>query len=128
MRECVSYPADAGTYSDAELISALAASGLGKLSDALDDHANWAQRLSGGEQQRIAIARALLAKPDWLFLDEATSALDEESEAKVYTAIKHRLPSTTLISIGHRSTLKAFHTAAMRMEPMEMGGFKAVRV
>ena len=128
LRECVAYPADAGTYSDAELISALSASGLGKLSDALDDHANWAQRLSGGEQQRIAIARALLAKPDWLFLDEATSALDEDSEAKVYTAIKHRLPTTTLISIGHRSTLKAFHTAAMRMEPMEPSGFRAVRV
>jgi putative ATP-binding cassette transporter len=128
LRECVAYPASPNTYSDAELTSALAASGLGRISDALDDHANWSQRLSGGEQQRLAIARALLTKPDWLFLDEATSALDEESEAQLYTALKDRLPTTTLISIGHRSTLKAFHSAAVRMEAIEGGGFTAVRV
>ncbi len=128
LRECISYPAEAGTYSDGDLVDALAAAGLGKLADALDDQANWAQRLSGGEQQRVAIARALLARPDWLFLDEATAALDEDSEARLYTAIRDRLPTTTLVSIGHRSTLKAFHTAAIRMEPMEQGGFKATRV
>jgi putative ATP-binding cassette transporter len=69
-----------------------------------------------------------LAKPDWLFLDEATSALDEDSEAKVYRALKDRLPTTTLISIGHRSTLKAFHTGAVRMEPLDNGTFKAVAI
>ncbi len=128
LRECVSYPAEAGAYSDTQLSAALSASGLGRLTDMLDDHAAWSQRLSGGEQQRIAIARALLAKPDWLFLDEATSALDEESEARLYTAIKAHLPATTLVSIGHRSTLKAFHTAAIRMEPLTQGRFQAVRV
>jgi len=128
LRDCVSYPADQSAFSDAEITSALSASGLGKLTDRLDEHANWSQRLSGGEQQRVAVARALLAKPNWLFLDEATSALDEESEAKLYSTLKDRLPGTTLISIGHRSTLKAFHTAAIRMEAMDHGGFKVVRV
>jgi putative ATP-binding cassette transporter len=115
-------------YNDTELTSALTAAGLGKLAQSLDEQGNWSQRLSGGEQQRIAIARALLAKPDWLFLDEATSALDEESEAKVYTTLKDRLPTTTLISIGHRSTLKAFHASAVRMEPLDNGAFKAVAI
>jgi putative ATP-binding cassette transporter len=128
LRECVAYPASPDTYSRSELTTALEACGLGRLSDALDDHANWSQRLSGGEQQRLAIARALLTKPDWLFLDEATSALDEESEAHLYSTLKNQLPATTLISIGHRSTLRAFHHAAIRMEAMETGGFKAVRV
>ncbi|NBQ39017.1 MAG: ABC transporter ATP-binding protein/permease [Alphaproteobacteria bacterium] len=128
LRSCVAYPSDTMAYSDAELTSALSAAGLGKLSESLDEQGNWSQRLSGGEQQRIAIARALLAKPDWLFLDEATSALDEASEAKLYTALKDRLPTTALISIGHRSTLKSFHTSAIRMEPLDNGGFKAIAI
>ena len=76
-------------------------------------------RLSGGEQQRLAVARALLAAPDWLFLDEATASLDEESEAKLYRAIAKMLPKTTLVSIGHRSTLNAFHKRRIAFEPHE---------
>ena len=73
-------------------------------------------RLSGGEQQRLAVARALLAKPDWLFLDEATASLDEDSENALYRAIAHALPQTTIVSIGHRSTLKAFHKRQLELQ------------
>ena len=74
-------------------------------------------RLSGGEQQRLAVARAMLAAPDWLFLDESTASLDEKSEADLYRAIAKTLPKTTLVSIGHRSTLNAFHKRRIAFEP-----------
>jgi putative ATP-binding cassette transporter len=82
---------------------------LGHLRDRLDRTENWALILSGGEQQRIALLRACLHKPDWLFLDEATSALDEPAEAKAYALLKDQLPDATLISIGHRSSLRTLH-------------------
>jgi putative ATP-binding cassette transporter len=75
----------------------------------LAEEASWPHVLSQGEQQRVSLARALLAEPDILLLDEATSAIDEEGEAKLYRLIAERLPNTTVISIGHRSTLQAFH-------------------
>jgi putative ATP-binding cassette transporter len=126
LRAAIAYPAAADHYSDAAIHNALSNVGLPNLASALDDEALWAQRLSGGEQQRIAVARSLLAKPDWLFLDEATSALDEDSENRLYEAIRVGLPRSTLISIGHRSTLKAFHARAVRVEPLETGGFRAI--
>ncbi|MFM8701212.1 MAG: ABC transporter ATP-binding protein/permease [Hyphomicrobiales bacterium] len=128
LRDCVAYPSDEGTYLEKEIIDALKIVGLDRLITSLDDATNWSQRLSGGEQQRLAIARALLARPDWLFLDEATSALDEDSEAFLYRALKEHLKTTTLISIGHRSTLKALHDKAIRMEPEDWGGFRVVRM
>ncbi len=76
----------------------------------------WERRLSGGEQQRLAIARALLAKPAWLFLDESTASLDEPSEAKIYRMLRERLPETTIVSIGHRSTLEALHDRKVVLE------------
>jgi putative ATP-binding cassette transporter len=82
----------------------------------LDADEAWAQRLSGGEQQRIALARALLAKPDWLFLDEATASLDPEAEAHLYRTLKERLPGTTIVSIAHRPSVAAFHSRHLVLE------------
>ena len=74
-----------------------------------------------GEQQRIAFARALVQRPDWLFLDEATSAVDEETEARLYSLLRERLPGTTVVSVGHRSTLRAFHARRLTVTPNGAG-------
>jgi putative ATP-binding cassette transporter len=117
----LAYPATPDRFSRAEVEDALAAAYLAPFKDRLDEESNWGQRLSGGEQQRVAIARALLAKPDWLLLDEATSALDEKLERAVYQTLKDRLPQTTVVSIGHRSSLKAFHQRHLAMEIGDVG-------
>ncbi|MFV0280024.1 MAG: ABC transporter ATP-binding protein/permease [Rhodoblastus sp.] len=121
LREAVSYPAEPGAYSDADVRAALKAACLEDFADHLDDVDMWSQRMSGGEQQRLAIARALLAKPQWLVLDEATAALDEQLEAKVYRAIFEQLPGTTVISIGHRSTLRDLHKRHLVLEKQTDG-------
>ena len=99
------------------MTEALEAVGLPDLTTRLDETANWALRLSPGEQQRIAFARALLLKPDWLFLDEATSAIDEATETRLYTLLRERLPGTTLLSVGHRSSLRPFHARRLEVTP-----------
>lgn len=98
-----------------ELKDALKAVGLEGFQSRLAELNDWARVLSVGEQQRIALARALLTKPHWLVLDEATSAMDEVSEAYLYGLLKTQLPETTLISIGHRESLKSFHTREIRL-------------
>ena len=105
----VSYPARAGTFDDALLAETLAAVGLPEWSGRLGEEAHWNRMLSQGEQQRLAIARALLQEPDYLFLDEATASLDEAAEASLYRLLQERLKTATIISIGHRSTLGGFH-------------------
>jgi putative ATP-binding cassette transporter len=114
LRQVLSYP-NAPTADDATLHSLLALCHLDHLKDQLDAAETWSRVLSLGEQQRIGFVRILLTQPDFLFLDEATSALDETAEAEFYKLLKQRLPHTAIISIGHRSTLNAFHTAIMQL-------------
>jgi putative ATP-binding cassette transporter len=109
LKHGVTYPGDATGSSDAEVSDALRAVGLAQLANDLERAENWAQVLSGGEQQRLAFARALLNKPDWLFLDEATASLPEDAQDALYRLLKQRLPHTTLVSIGHRASLRGYH-------------------
>jgi putative ATP-binding cassette transporter len=121
LREVVGYPAPTAGVPDSALMEALDAVGLPDLKDRLDEPANWALRLSPGEQQRIAFARALVQKPAWLFLDEATSAIDEDQEQRLYGLLRERLPGTTILSVGHRSTLRPFHARRLSVAAGEAG-------
>jgi len=112
----IAYPAEPTAYSREQLTETLEAVGLPALAPRLDEEAHWNRMLSLGEQQRLGIARAILEQPDYLFLDEATASLDEPSEAKLYRLLAERLPSAAIISIGHRSTLAAFHRKRFTLE------------
>jgi putative ATP-binding cassette transporter len=121
LRNAVTFPAKQGAFSDPEIIEALKACELGDRAERLDEEDHWDRRLSPGEQQRLAIARALLQKPDWLFLDEATSALDPEMEAELYRLIVNRLPKATLVSIAHRTSLETYHKRRLRFVATDKG-------
>jgi len=123
LREAVKYPDEQSTATDAEIVAALEAVNLGHLAGRLDEEAHWSNTLSGGEQQRLAAARALVFKPEWLFMDEATASLDDGSEAAVYEALKRSLPTTTMVSIGHRPTLQKWHDRRLELQraPGEVG-------
>ena len=123
LRAALSYP-QAPVAEDA-LLDVMRLCGLDHLSARLDDEENWALHLSPGEQQRLAFARALLYRPDWLILDEATSALDEAAESGLYRLIRERLPRTGIVSVGHRSTLAAFHDRRLALSPAAGGGHLA---
>jgi vitamin B12/bleomycin/antimicrobial peptide transport system ATP-binding/permease protein len=123
LRAAVAYPHTPDQIGDAAIRAALEAAELGSLIGELDVEDVWSQRLSGGEQQRLAVARALLAKPDWLFLDEATSAMDEDMEHAVYGILREKLPGATIVSIGHRSTLARYHKRHLAMTPTESGAY-----
>jgi putative ATP-binding cassette transporter len=112
----VAYPAEPGTFSNERIADVIAAVGLPKLVERLEEEAHWNRMLSLGEQQRLGIARALLHKPDYLFLDEATASLDEPAEAALYKLLQERLPGSTIVSIGHRATLAAFHDRRLELE------------
>jgi putative ATP-binding cassette transporter len=115
----VSYPARAGTFDNSRLAEVLSAVGLPQLIGRLGEEAHWNRMLSIGEQQRLAIARALLHAPDYLLLDEATASLDEPAEAALYRVLQDRLKGTTIVSIGHRSTLGTFHRRRVELVPGE---------
>jgi putative ATP-binding cassette transporter len=121
LNHAVCYPADAGAYQASEVREALDSVGLPHLAGDLARSENWAQLLSGGEQQRLAFARALLNKPDWLFLDEATSSLPEDAQAALYGLLQQRLPGTTVISIGHRASLAQFHPRRLAWQGASLG-------
>ncbi len=116
LKNAIAYPAQADAVSDAEVTEALVAVGLGALQGDLARDENWGQVLSGGEQQRVAFARALINRPEWLFLDEASAALPEQAQAEMYSLMRERLPQTTLVSIGHRESLAQFHQRRLRWQ------------
>jgi putative ATP-binding cassette transporter len=128
LRDVVSYPMPANGVDDATLREALEAVGLPERAGRLDEAGHWALQLSPGEQQRIAFARALVQKPNWLFLDEATSAVDETTEARLYRLVRERLPGTALFSVGHRGTLRAFHARRLVVRPNGSGPASIVDV
>jgi putative ATP-binding cassette transporter len=105
----VAYPAEPGEFDPERVANLIAAVGLPGLAARIDEEAHWNRMLSLGEQQRLGLARALLHAPDYLFLDEATASLDEAAESTLYHLLQQRLSHATIVSIGHRSTLSAFH-------------------
>jgi putative ATP-binding cassette transporter len=117
LKAALTYPSDANVFSDEACRQVLDIVGLGARLQALGAVERWQQELSGGEQQRLAIARALLLRPDFLFLDEATSALDEEGEQRLYQALLENLPDCALVSVAHRSTLERYHTQVLELAP-----------
>jgi len=125
LRAAVAYPANADAFDDATLRAVLVDVGMAGFADRLDEEDHWSQRLSGGEQQRVAVARALLQKPAWLYLDEATSACDPETEERLYGLLRDRLPATAIVSVGHRTSLIAHHdrhVAVRRDDAPDSGG------
>ena len=115
LHAAIVYPGEPESFDPGQVRDVLAMVGLPQLAPRLTEEAHWNRMLSLGEQQRLGLARALLHRPDYLFLDEATASLDEPSEAALYRLLEEKLPDTTIVSIGHRSTLDAFHQRNISM-------------
>ncbi|MDQ0706094.1 putative ATP-binding cassette transporter [Pseudomonas sp. W3I7] len=116
LKAVLSYPQDDSTYPAERYAQVLETCRLPHLVSRLDEANHWQRMLSPGEQQRLAFARALLFAPQWLYMDEATSAMDEEDEANLYQALIDELPGLSIVSVGHRSSLKRFHGRHVRIE------------
>lgn len=123
LRNALTYPNPAENYSDADLRQALVDALLPNLVDRLDDSDAWSQKLSGGEQQRLSIARVLLKKPSWLFADEITSALDAEAEGVLYKRLSDRVKAAggAMVSIAHRAAVGDFHNQRWTLVPQPEG-------
>ena len=117
LREVLSYPETPEHYTDEACREVLEACTLGHLVPRLAESTNWSLVLSGGEQQRVAFARALLYRPNWLFLDEASSALDEPTERRMYELLAERLPGAAVISVAHRPSVEALHKRQLVIDP-----------
>ncbi|KND57697.1 ABC transporter, fused ATPase and inner membrane subunit [Candidatus Paraburkholderia schumanniana] len=116
LRAVLSYPSAGGAFSDEESREVLRQCNLEAYASRLDESAHWARSLSPGEQQRLAAARVLLHKPDFVFLDEATSALDAENELHIYNTITERLPKAAILSVAHRESVAMFHDYKIEIE------------
>ncbi|WP_044563954.1 ABC transporter ATP-binding protein/permease [Azospirillum sp. B4] len=115
LKNAICFPGSPDAYDDDQVISLLSVVGLEKHAQRLHESRSWADELSPGEQQRLALVRILLYRPDRLVLDEATSALDPANALHFYTTLLERLPSVTLISVVHDERLKSFHTHCLRL-------------
>ena len=113
LRSALCYPASLQT--DEQAAAVLVQCQLGHLTGLLDEEAEWARTLSLGEQQRLAIGRVLLNRPQLVFLDEASSAMDEGLEYAMYHLLRQSLPDAILVSVGHRSSLLDFHTQELEV-------------
>jgi putative ATP-binding cassette transporter len=121
LADALAYPDPPDRFDRATLEHVLAQAGLSSHADGLDHVRSWSGTLSPGEQQRLQFARVLLHRPDWVFLDEATSALDEAAEFALYRLLIETLPDTTVISVGHRATLRHLHDVEWYVGPGEAG-------
>ncbi|XDF37750.1 ABC transporter ATP-binding protein/permease [Paracidovorax avenae] len=122
LKAALCYPGQPEDFDDRRVREVLHEVRLPALADRLHDSDRWQQKLSGGEQQRLAICRALLHRPDYLFLDEATSALDPDTEKALYQALLHALPDSTLISVAHRESLAFYHDHVLDLTPQRSEG------
>ena len=125
LRRAATYPEPADSKGIEEVAEALKRVGLKHLIDRLEEEAPWDQTLSGGEKQRLAFARILLQRPDIVVLDEATSALDPDSQDKLMELLTTELDATTIVSVGHRPELEAFHSRKIVLE-RQRGGARFV--
>ncbi len=123
LRDALAYPQAASQYTDDALQKVLADALLPQLMNRLDDSDAWGQKLSGGEQQRLAIARVLLKKPAWIFADEATAALDDVAEKALYEKLQAHVRSVNggMVSIAHRPSVSAFHNRQWELLPQPEG-------
>jgi putative ATP-binding cassette transporter len=125
LRQALTYPTLAGKVDDAQLRDAMTAAGLGHLISRLDEEAEWSTMLSGGEQQRVAFARALIARPAVLLLDEAVTTLEEAEGRALYRMLEERMPDMIVISIGRPGLLSSLHRSAIVLDGVSASARRA---